>query len=60
MIKQPAWYRWAEQKLDSVSWLVYAAAAVIILITAVLLFMAMQGKPVKTVLTAWVVYMLMP
>ena len=60
MIAQPAWYKWAEDKLDSIDWLVYAVAGVIMLITAVLLVMAAQGKPVKTILTAWIVYLVSP
>lgn len=60
MIAQPAWYKWAEDKLDAIDWLVYAVAGVIMLITAVLLVMAAQGKPVKTILTAWIVYLVSP
>ena len=60
MIGQTAWYKWAEAKLDASGPLLYAAAGGIILVTAILLLMAAQGKPVKTILTAWLVYLLMP
>ncbi|MDE2040614.1 MAG: hypothetical protein KGJ45_11460 [Elusimicrobia bacterium] len=60
MIAQPAWYRWAERQLDAVVWLPYAAALVVILVTALLLILSFSGHDTKVLLTAWLVYLFMP
>lgn len=49
-----------ERKIALVAWLPYALAVAIIAVTGVLLAMAWQGKPVKTILAAWLVYLVSP
>lgn len=57
---QPAWYRWTEKKLASVSGLVYLVAAAGIGIWIALLLGALAGKKVKTLLLVYTVYMVSP
>ena len=54
------WYSWLEARINTVAWVPYGVAIAILAITAALLVAAWLGKPVKTVLTAWLVYLVSP
>ena len=54
------WYDALETQITRVAWLPYAVATIIILVTATLLVLALKGHPVKTILAAWLVYLVSP
>lgn len=54
------WYDALEAQIARVAWLPYAVATIIILVTATLLVLALKGHPVKTILAAWLVYLVSP
>ena len=58
--KQPAWYRWTEAQLNGIGWLIYLVAGILIGITLWLAILSATGHKTKTLLVAWITYLLMP